>query len=129
MSRSGYSCDCENIGLWQGAVRSALCGKRGQAFLRELAAAMDAMPERKLIAGELVTPEGECCALGVVCKSRGLDAANLDFEDAREVGNFVGISHAMAAEIEYLNDDAVRDATPEARWARMRAWVEEQICG
>jgi hypothetical protein len=46
MSRSGYdeSCD-DNWGLicWRGAVASALRGRRGQAFLRELVDALDAV--------------------------------------------------------------------------------------
>ena len=37
MSRSGYSDDCETMGLWRGAVERAIYGKRGQTFLREMA--------------------------------------------------------------------------------------------
>ena len=64
MSRSGYSDDCSGreLNLWRGAVESAIRGKRGQAFLREMLVALDAMPEKRLIAGELVTPTGEVCA-------------------------------------------------------------------
>lgn len=140
MSRSGYSDDCENIGLWRGAVRRATFGKRGQTFLKELAAAMDAMPERRLIKNELVTPSGECCTIGVVCKSRGLKVHTIDIECPEHVAQAVGISMALAAEIEYLNDeygDQWRtdengkwfkvEETPEQRWIRMRTWVDEQI--
>lgn len=42
MSRSGYSDDCENIGLWRGAVERAIRGVWGQALLLEMAAALDA---------------------------------------------------------------------------------------
>lgn len=44
MSRSGYNDDCDGWALirWRGAVNSAINGKRGQAFLRELVAALDA---------------------------------------------------------------------------------------
>ena len=39
-----------------------------------------------------------------------------------------GIAQAMAAEITYMNDEyPYQSETPEARWARMRAWVERQI--
>lgn len=48
MSRSGYSNDGENIAMWRGQVASAIRGKRGQAFLRELVEALDAMPEKRL---------------------------------------------------------------------------------
>ncbi len=37
MSRSGYQDDCEGLNLYRGTVRRAIRGKRGQAFLRELA--------------------------------------------------------------------------------------------
>lgn len=130
MSRSGYSDDCENIGLWRGAVDRALGGKRGQAFLRELAAAMDAMPVKRLIAGELVTPEGECCAIGTVCQARGLDVSDVEVHDPTEVGDLVGIARAMAAEIEFINDESGPwEETPEARWTRVRGWVQRQIVG
>lgn len=57
MSRSGYTEDCDDnwqLIRWRGAVASAIRGKRGQAFLRELLAALDAMPEKRLIADALV---------------------------------------------------------------------------
>ena len=51
MSRSGYTDDFDDqwaLIRWRGAVTSAIRGKRGQEFLREMAAAMDAMPEKSL---------------------------------------------------------------------------------
>jgi hypothetical protein len=42
MSRSGYD-DEGDFGLWRGTVLAAIRGKRGQAFLREMKTAMDAM--------------------------------------------------------------------------------------
>jgi hypothetical protein len=57
MSRSGFNLDGEYDQWacirWQGAVKSAIRGKKGQAFLKELLSALDAMPEKKLIAEEL----------------------------------------------------------------------------
>ena len=83
MSRSGYSEDCENWDLvrWRGAVQSAIRGARGQKFLRELVAALDALPEKKLIAHELKDENGAVCALGSVAVARGLDVSGVDFED------------------------------------------------
>lgn len=127
MSRSGYSDDCEHLELWRANVDSALRGKRGQKFLRELASAMDAMPEKKLIRGELISARGECCTIGVVCKLRNLDVSKVDVYEPEEVGKLVGISRVMAAEIEHMNDNWVDDPTPEARWERMRKWVQENI--
>ena len=50
MSRSDYSKDgdSQELALWRGAVRSAINGARGQAMLRELAPALDAMPKKTL---------------------------------------------------------------------------------
>lgn len=142
MSRSGYVDDIDDdlaAGRWRAQVKSATRGKRGQAFLKELAAAMDAMPVKELIADELIDDEGQCCTIGVVCKARGVDVSKIDYEDPEQVGNAVNIARPLAAEIEYENDEYQqwsRDAdgkwiqdgeTPAARWTRMRKFVESQI--
>lgn len=82
MSRSGYddNIDQWNLIRWRGAVASAIRGKRGQAFLREMLAALDALPERKLIARKLES-RGEVCAIGAIGKARGVDMSNIDPED------------------------------------------------
>lgn len=130
MSRSGYVDDLEDniLNLYRGRVTRALRGKRGQTFLREMAAAMDAMPEKILIHGELIDAEGDCCAIGTVCKARGLDVSGIDVEDAESIGNLVNIAKCMAAEIEYVNDESGRyDETPEQRWQRIRKWIDENL--
>lgn len=128
MSRSGYSDDCENVWLWRGAVQRAINGKRGQAFLKELAATMDAMPEKRLIKSELISETGEMCTIGTVCRARGLNIENIDIYNSEEVGRLVNISRAMAAEIEFENDECGHSLeTPEQRWARMRKWVDDSL--
>jgi hypothetical protein len=129
MSRSGYSEDCENLELWRGAVDRAIHGKRGQAFLREMAAALDAMPTKELIRGELINEQGACCAIGAVCKARGTDVSQVDYYDADSVANAVGIARAMAAEIEFENDDDFCGSreTNADRWTRMRKWVASNL--
>jgi len=154
MSRSGYVDDCEDplaLGRWRAQVKSAIRGKRGQAFLRELAAAMDAMPIKELIAEELINDDGQCCTIGVVCKARGIDVGKIDHEEPEEVGNAVGIARQLAAEIEYENDEIGyrfvkvfedkppghhwhpgfrwdrAEETPAERWQRMREWVARQL--
>lgn len=132
MSRSGYNdYDSEYSDIlyinWRGAVESALRGKRGQAFLREMLAAMDALPEKRLIANELKITDGEVCAIGAVARVRGTDVSEIDPEDHETVAARFGIAHAMACEIMYMNDEYWRTETPEARFARMRKWIEEQI--
>ena len=52
MSRAGYGDDMEDpldLGRWRGQVASATRGKRGQRLLRDLLAALDAMPEKRLV--------------------------------------------------------------------------------
>lgn len=127
MSRSGYVDDCENIELYRATVSRAIKGKRGQAFLRELAREMDAMPEKILIAEELIDSDGCCCTIGVVCKARGIDVGNLDYEVPEYVGEAVGIARCLAAEIAYMNDEWAPIETPEQRWTRMRKWVSDNL--
>lgn len=129
MSRSGYNDDCGGWDLirWRGAVNSALKGKRGQAFLAELRDALDAMPDKRLIADSLQA-EGEFCTIGVLGAKRGVDMAVLDPDDREAVGEAFGISPAMASEIVFMNDEGSWQAeTPEQRWTRMRDWVESNI--
>lgn len=126
---------------WRGAVASAIRGKRGQSFLREMLAALDALPEKKLIRNELAEPnyvtishwglhEGlpDVCAIGAVGLARGIDMSEIDPEDRDTVGGIFGIAPALAAEIVYENDETYwgRD-TPEYRFTRMRAWVVSHI--
>lgn len=130
MSRSGYSDDCdgwEHI-CWRGAVKGAIKGFRGQAFLQEMRAALDALPEKKLITDAL-EESGAVCAIGAVGKARGLDMAGIDPEDNKRIAGLFGIAPAMAAEIVFMNDEAIgwKTETPEERFARMRGWVNSQI--
>src|SRR5271154_3738655 len=106
MSRSGYSDDCEGWALigWRGAVEKAIKGKRGQAFLKEMLAALDAMPDKKLIAEELVTPGGEVCAIGTVMQKRGIDASDIQSDDHDRIAQVMGIAPALVREIECVND-------------------------
>lgn len=147
MSRSGLVDEIDDqlaYGRYRAQVGSAIRGKRGQAFLRELAAAMDAMPDKVLIADELINEGGDCCTIGVICKARGVDVSKIDPDDPEQVAAAVDIARQMAAEIEYENDENdendtryERDPetgryvavveTPAMRWTRMRKWVDAQL--
>jgi hypothetical protein len=53
MSRSQYIDDCDDnwqLIRWRGMVASAIRGKRGQQFLKDLLAALDAMPVNAVLA-------------------------------------------------------------------------------
>ncbi len=127
MSRSVYVDDNDDPlahGRWRQAVRRALHGKRGQALLRELVAALDAMEDKRLYPGSFATSEGEFCALGALAAKRGTKVDDLgndeDGCDTEQVGKRFGIARAMAAEIMYLNDEYAVDC-----WK----WVDVTICG
>ena len=136
MSRSGYSDDCDGteLNLYRGAVESAIRGRRGQAFLRELLAELDAMPVRELMRGALEY-DGHYCALGVVGHARGLPLHELDSDEEDDGYNVAplarafGVARALVAEIEFVNDERGwrHTETRAELWSRMRAWVVEQI--
>ena len=86
MSRSGYSDDYNDehgaLAMWRGRILSATKGKRGQQFFRDLVAALDAMPEKRLIANSLEDDDtGAVCALGCLAKAKG---AVLDPDDTTD---------------------------------------------
>lgn len=157
MSRSGYIDDCDDAlayGRWRAQVRNATRGRRGQDFLRDLLAALDEMPIKRLIANVLVvdgfsplgfepvivgaddlvdkygqvTAMGEVCALGALGKVRGIDMADLDPDDPEPVADAFGIANQLVREIVWHNDEGgCRNETPEERFKRMRHWVASQI--
>jgi len=141
MSRSGYTDDQDDnwqMIKWRGMVASATRGKRGQKLLVDLLVALDAMPEKALVAHELETKDGEVCALGALGKARGIDMQKLDPEEPESVAAAFDIATPLAQEIVYMNDEhfdsrwneatkRYEDIKPEERWASMRAWVASQI--
>jgi len=140
MSRHGYvdfdGDDPLQEGRWRGAVLSALRGKRGQAFLRELIEALDALPDKALAANSF-TRGGEICALGAVALKRGIDVSDFEpgegedsWDDELEhdlVASRFGIAECMAREIMYENDEGAYNETPEHRWTRVRKWAERTL--
>lgn len=128
MSRSGYTEDCEGWDLirWRGAVASAIHGRRGQAFLKEMLATLDALPEKKLTSWEL-EKDGAVCAMGAVGRARGIDMTELDPEWPEQIAKTFGIATAMAKEIVFENDEAYFGITDERRFDLMRTWVVKQI--
>lgn len=149
MSRSGYSHDNDGVAMWRGMVASATRGKRGQQFLKDLLAALDVLPEKRLIADQLQeSPTGEVCAIGALGKARGIDMTSIDPECPEQVAPAFNIAECLAQEVVYMNDEYSqhvyvelpgpprawrqhdclrRDITPEERWQYMRDWVSKQI--
>lgn len=129
MGRHGYSSDLEplSLGRWRAQIASATRGKRGQAFFRALVDALDAMPEKKLIAGDLETPSGEVCALGCLGKARGVDLKGVPTEDWDKLGELFNIAPQLAQEVMYMNDEGGFRGFPEERWKTVRDWAARQI--
>lgn len=137
--------------MWRGMVASATRGKRGQQFFRDLLAALDAMPEKRLIADLLEDgPTGEVCAIGALGKARGIDMTGMDPECPEQVAPAFNIAECLAQEVVYMNDEYSqriytelpgptqywrshgyhsREITPEERWQHIRDWVSKQIRG
>ena len=125
MSRSGYTEDYEHIELYRTAVARALYGKRGQAFIRKLKDALEAMPQKLLIESDLVSPDG-CCAIGAVAMHCGIDVSKVDPEDPDAVGRMFNIAPSMAAEISWENDENA-SGNPWDRYEHMLRWVNRNL--
>lgn len=136
MSRHDYNDELEqqDLAMWRGRVMSAIRGKRGQRLLIDLRDALDAMPEKRLVRGEVQGTEG-VCALGSVGVRRGVDLSDVftkgddedpDFDNA-VLSERLDIAECLVREIEWENDEGVYQETPEQRWTRMRRWAEKNI--
>lgn len=128
MSRSGYNEDIDEWALirWRGQVASSIRGKRGQKLISELAVALEAMPEKRLVREELKTTDGEVCALGAVGIARGITMDEIDPEDPSQVASAFDIAEQLAREIVYENDLYWRES-PEQRHSRMLKWARSHI--
>lgn len=130
MSRHSYSDELDDWALikWRGQVASAIKGKRGQRLLLDLIAALDALPEKVLIAEALIDTEGDVCALGAVGMKRGITMDHLDPEEPEDIAEAFDIAEQLAREITYVNDEGGRyDETPQQRWERMRVWAISHV--
>jgi len=126
MSRSGYTDDIDDNWshiMWRGRVASSIRGKRGQAMLRELLAALDAMSDKRLFPNSFATATGEYCTLGVLGAVRGTKMDDLgDAEEGcneRLVADRFGVAAPLVQEIMWMNDEVVDDYK----------FVDVEICG
>jgi len=160
---SRYDCDGDGDGpeynnaweLHEQAGINALRGKRGQAILKELEVALLALPEKKLLHGNLAKGGG-VCAIGALALKRRMEAGDardaalkwmeeqVDPEDCEGWGEqtqwfakkHLGVVRALAYKISYQNDEGDekrhergRKETDEERWERVLAWVRSQMVG
>lgn len=116
-----YESDSPVVYLWDSVVRRALDGRRGQAALRELEAALVALPAKRLTDGTLFASRwvwdygtlvggrtaategwteaevltGDACALGVLWKARHPDTTDEDQMCIMETYHEPGGLHSM----------------------------------
>lgn len=131
--RIGHSEDEDYPGqfeLWQANCRRSLKGKAGQAALRELEAALLALPDKRLIANKMIDREGDVCAIGALAKHKGRDllAEPNVYEDGEfdgdgemeEIGMELGMPRLVAWKVVAKNDieiDGYYETLPgPARW-------------
>lgn len=131
MSRADYPDDCDDLGalwLYRQAVENAICGKRGQAFMRDLRSALTTMPCQELASGALISAEG-VCAMGAVAIHRGIDRdvlAKVNPHDWKAVGKLLDIAPSMVREVAFVNDDEwFENRTGTGRFNRMLDWAYE----
>lgn len=153
--RIGYSDEEDypgQFGLWQGNCQRSLKGKAGQAALRELKAALLALPSKRLIAENLVDAHGEVCAIGALAEFRGEITDEMIGQgeyDMEEVGIQLGMPRLVAWKVVEMNDLQFNGTqllwaegpyrwpaeqpyyyvpvTPEERYERMLSWVQSQL--
>jgi hypothetical protein len=129
--------------LWQANCERSLKGKKGQAALRELEAALLALPAKRLIEGELENEAGEVCAIGALARFKGKENPKVgdsfgDFDELQANSEEIervtvgfaqelGVPRMVAIAVVHENDDYWHASTPEARFAKMLAWVQRQI--
>lgn len=136
MSRILYSDDEDFPGqfeLWQANCERSIQGKKGQTELKALREALLALPEKRLLAHQLYNKQGEVCAIGAYARHKGEDLTqwdpNGDEANHDEVGAACGMPKLVAWSVVCQNDVCCGNTkiTPEQRYSKMLAWVEEQL--
>lgn len=138
--------------LWEANLERSLKGRKGQAALRGLEAALLALPEKRLIANETVSADGSVCAIAALAKHRGYRGAmtlpkrpdwdddndadspywdDYEYEAAVEdamvnIATDLGVPPMVAKAIIYENDGPYVK-TPEDRYRTVLSWTQRQI--
>lgn len=145
MSRSSYSDDYGDdfpgqINLYRANVERSIRSKDGQARLRELKAALEALPTKALeaeIFAEGTREQPRVCALGAWALHRSggdIEAAHAmvpldgDDHDTYEALKDYGWPRLVVMEAIYENDEGTWNIqTPEQRYAYMMRWLDANL--
>lgn len=113
--------------LWQANCQRSMRGKLGQRELRELEAALLALPEKRLIHGSLTDEDGGVCAIACYAKHKGIDVSKFDPEyGSDEVGIAGGMPRLVAWKVVALNDIEIDDYFVTAEGPTMPLWPHER---
>jgi hypothetical protein len=139
MSRLYYSDNDydQEIGVARGRRLSAIRSQRGQRFLRDLVAALDALPTPELHSGALEDSKtGCCCAFGAVRRLRGVESVKLWFHPEDEditpdsLAEPFDVSPTLAWAVVQANEDMHEDNSEQGRrrrWAEVRDWAVRHL--
>ncbi len=128
---------------FDGNVTRAINGKKGQRVLKELEAALLALPKKRLIHGQFARYDGDVCAMAAlllsrtlargVCRSEAPDvmAQQIDFDaqgwDAIErASGVLKICEPLVWAIVEQNDE-YGGQTPEETYERVLNWVRSNM--
>jgi hypothetical protein len=123
------------FGLWQGNCNRSLMGRGGQKSLRELEAALLALPDKRLVSGEFDNGE-DVCAIGALARHRRIVPKSDPESEMEEVGVECGMPRLVAWKVVEVNDTyfdfryegGERVAyTPEERYSKVLEWVQLQL--
>lgn len=131
----------DTSGLWAHSERRAFASARGKAALKELEAALLALPAKRLIESN-VCDGSDVCAIGSIALKREIDAGKdreaalsdlagkwggEDWYDPYDLAPAFGIAKTVAFRTVEANDEICQDDTPEERYANVLDWVRRKI--
>ena len=135
----------EELRCWafEGNMARAIKGKKGQRILKELEAALLALPKKRLISDQFATPEGDVCAWAALLLSRTLAAGasrqeamgamekQIDFEP-NGWNAISGPSQVLKICVPLVwaiveRNEEYRGKTPEETYERVLNWVQSNI--
>jgi hypothetical protein len=153
VSRISYSDEEDYPGqfdLWRANLRRSLKGRNGRRALRDLEAALLALPDKRLIADHLAA-NGQVCAVGAIVTHRKVSLGQAreavlrelegepreddceewddcdDMGETEEVGVANGIPRLVAWRLVELNDMELARFTPEERYEKVLAWARKHL--
>jgi hypothetical protein len=128
--------------LWEANQERSLKGRKGQAALRRLEAALLALPAKRLVADTLEDGEGQVCALAALAKHEhyegSLQLPEEKWDDGEGDGQIEAAMLALAEELKVpklvaiaiiaRNDEGyLRD--PRTRYNHILQWVQRCLRG